>query len=353
MGIQIRNLTKKFGETPVIDDMNLDVATCEMMSLLGPSGCGKSTTLFAISGIHRADQGQILISGKDVTQATPQERNVGVTFQSYALYPHMTVEQNVGFPLKVRGEPAAQIKRKVTEIAELVRIDGLLQRKPAELSGGQQQRVSLARAIVRRPDVLLMDEPLANLDAGLRINMRSEIRRIQREAGITAILVTHDQVEAMSMCDRIAIMQHGKVIQFDTPVGMYTNPSSAFVAEFLGNPPIAFLDGTLDAQGFASPGAQIPLALRAAHPSAGRAVRIGLRPEHVEVTTEGENVANVSFIEHQGREILYDLQLKSGAIVRTLQPAKVELQLGESVHWYVAPKNVLAFDERGGRLHVA
>ena len=353
MGIQIRNLTKKFGETPVIDDMNLDVATCEMMSLLGPSGCGKSTTLFAISGIHRADQGQILSSGKDVTQATPQERNVGVTFQSYALYPHMTVEQNVGFPLKVRGEPAAQIKRKVTEIAELVRIDGLLQRKPAELSGGQQQRVSLARAIVRRPDVLLMDEPLANLDAGLRINMRSEIRRIQREAGITAILVTHDQVEAMSMCDRIAIMQHGKVIQFDTPVGMYTNPSSAFVAEFLGNPPIAFLDGTLDAQGFASPGAQIPLALRAAHPSAGRAVRIGLRPEHVEVTTEGENVANVSFIEHQGREILYDLQLKSGAIVRTLQPAKVELQLGESVHWYVAPKNVLAFDERGGRLHVA
>nr|WP_311529849.1 ABC transporter ATP-binding protein [uncultured Ralstonia sp.] len=353
MGIQIRNLTKKFGETPVIDDMNLDVATGEMIALLGPSGCGKSTTLFAISGIHRADQGQILISGKDVTQATPQERNVGVTFQSYALYPHMTVEQNVGFPLKVRGEPAAQIKRKVTEIAELVRIDGLLQRKPAELSGGQQQRVSLARAIVRRPDVLLMDEPLANLDAGLRINMRSEIRRIQREAGITAILVTHDQVEAMSMCDRIAIMQHGKVIQFDTPVGMYTNPSSAFVAEFLGNPPIAFLDGTLDAQGFASPGAQIPLALRAAHPSAGRAVRIGLRPEHVEVTTEGENVANVSFIEHQGREILYDLQLKSGAIVRTLQPAKVELQLGESVHWYVAPKNVLAFDERGGRLHVA
>lgn len=353
MGIQIHHLTKRFGETPVIDNMSLDVAPGEMIALLGPSGCGKSTTLFAISGIHRADHGQILISGRDVTQAPPQERNVGVTFQSYALYPHMTVEQNVGFPLKVRRETAAEIKRKVAEIAELVRIGELLQRKPAELSGGQQQRVSLARAIVRRPDVLLMDEPLANLDAGLRINMRSEIRRIQQEAGITAVLVTHDQVEAMSMCDRIAIMQHGKVVQVDAPVQMYRNPSSAFVAQFLGNPPISFLEGVLDAHRFVSPGAQIALAPGAAHHSGNRAVRVGLRPEHVEVKAEGENVATVSFIEHQGREILYDLQLKNGGIVRTLQPARVDLKLGDAVRWQVAPENVLVFDEKGDRLHVA
>ncbi|GCB06734.1 ABC transporter ATP-binding protein [Ralstonia sp. SET104] len=347
------SLTKQFGETPVIDNMNLDVATGEMIALLGPSGCGKSTTLFAISGIHRVDRGQIRIAGQDVTQACPQERNVGVTFQSYALYPHMTVAQNVGFPLKVRGETAAEIQRKVAEIAELVRIDGLLQRKPAELSGGQQQRVSLARAIVRRPDVLLMDEPLANLDAGLRINMRTEIRRIQKEAGITAILVTHDQVEAMSMCDRIAIMQHGKVVQVDTPVQMYRNPSSAFVAEFLGNPPIAFLDGIVDAQHFVSPGARMAFPRGAAPGSGSQAVRVGVRPEHVEVTAEGANVATVSFIEHQGREILYDLQLANGAVIRTLQSARSDLRLGETIRWQVAPENILMFDAQGNRFHVA
>ncbi len=353
MGIQIRNFTKMFGETSVIENMNLDIAAGEMVALLGPSGCGKSTTLFAISGILRADHGQILISGRDVTHTSPQQRNVGVTFQSYALYPHMTVEQNIGFPLKVRGETAAQIKRKVAEIAELVRIDGLLQRKPAELSGGQQQRVSLARAIVRRPDVLLMDEPLANLDASLRIDMRSEIRRIQQEAGITAILVTHDQVEAMSMCDRIAIMHRGKVMQVDTSAQMYRNPNSAFVAGFLGNPPISFLDGVLDARQFVSPGAQVALALGTALNAGARQVRVGLRPEHVELKTEGGNVATVSFIEHQGREILYDLKLNNGEIVRTIRPAMSDLRLGDSVRWHVAPEHVLVFDDKGDRLHVA
>lgn len=353
MGIQIRNLTKRFGDTAVIENMNLDIAPGEMVALLGPSGCGKSTTLFAVSGIHRVDGGQILISSRDVTHAPPQQRNVGVTFQSYALYPHMTVEQNIGFPLKVRGETAAEVKRKVAEIAELVRIDDLLQRKPAALSGGQQQRVSLARAIVRRPDVLLMDEPLANLDANLRIEMRTEIRRIQQESGITAILVTHDQVEAMSMCDRIALMQHGRVVQVDTAVQMYNNPAHAFVAGFLGNPPISFLDGALDTQRFVHESAQVALALDAMPDGGRRKVRVGLRPEHVELKSAGANHAIVSFIEHQGREILYDLKLPSGDVVRTIQPAKGDLKLGEAVRWHVAPEHVLVFDEKGDRLHVA
>ncbi|WP_341313699.1 ABC transporter ATP-binding protein [Paraburkholderia sp. IMGN_8] len=350
-GIRILNLTKRFGETLVIDNLNVDIAQGEMIALLGPSGCGKSTTLFAVSGIHRADEGQILIGGRDVTQEPPQTRNVGVTFQSYALYPHMTVEQNVGFPLKVRGEPPREIKRKVAEIAALVRIDSLLHRKPAELSGGQQQRASLARAIIRRPDVLLMDEPLANLDASLRMAMRAEIRRIQRESGITAILVTHDQVEAMSMCDRIAIMQHGRIVQVDTPVQMYRNPRTEFVAGFLGNPPISFIGGSVDAQQFVSGGARI--ALGGTRAVAQGPARAGLRPEHVTLVSEGGNPATVSFVEHQGREILYDLQLANGDIIRTLQSGGAVLKAGEAVQWHIEANDVLFFDALGDRLHVA
>ncbi|WP_202905140.1 ABC transporter ATP-binding protein [Paraburkholderia mimosarum] len=350
-GIRILNLTKRFGDALVIDNLNLDIAQGEMIALLGPSGCGKSTTLFAVSGIHRADEGQILIGGRDVTQEPPQTRNVGVTFQSYALYPHMTVEQNIGFPLKVRGESPGEIKRKVAEIAALVRIDALLHRKPAELSGGQQQRASLARAIIRRPDVLLMDEPLANLDASLRMTMRAEIRRIQQESGITAILVTHDQVEAMSMCDRIAIMQHGRIVQVDTPVHMYRKPRTEFVAGFLGNPPISLMDGTVHAQQFVNSGARIPLGgTRAVVQGPARA---GLRPEHVTLVAEGGNPATVSFVEHQGREILYDLQLANGGVIRTLQSGGPVLKAGESVQWHIEANDVLLFDALGDRLHVA
>jgi inositol-phosphate transport system ATP-binding protein len=184
-----------------------------MIALLGPSGCGKSTTLFAIAGLHRVDGGRILFGDRDVAKVSAQERNVGIVFQNYALYPHMSVAQNIAFPLRVRGESTAEMDRKVRAIADLVRIGELLERKPAQLSGGQQQRVALARALVREPDVLLLDEPLANLDAKLRMEMRSEIRRVQLETGITAILVTHDQVEAMSMCDRIALMKEGGIVQ--------------------------------------------------------------------------------------------------------------------------------------------
>jgi inositol-phosphate transport system ATP-binding protein len=229
-------------ENTVIDALDLTVEDGEMIALLGPSGCGKSTTLFAIAGLHRVDGGRILFGERDVASVSAQERNVGIVFQNYALYPHMTVAQNIAFPLRVRGESTAQMDGKVRAIADLVRIGELLERKPAQLSGGQQQRVALARALVREPDVLLLDEPLANLDAKLRMEMRSEIRRVQLETGITAILVTHDQVEAMSMCDRIALMKDGGIVQISEPAEMYDNPVDRYVAGFLGNPPIAFLE---------------------------------------------------------------------------------------------------------------
>ncbi|MGH6808002.1 MAG: ABC transporter ATP-binding protein, partial [Ensifer adhaerens] len=250
MRILLDKFSKSFGTTKVIEDMDLEVGSGEMLALLGPSGCGKSTTLFAICGIHRPTSGRILFGDKDVTGLPSQERNVGVVFQSYALYPHMTVAENIGFPLTVRRMAAADIRKEVAEIAALVHIDNLLDRRPAQLSGGQQQRVALARALIRRPDVLLLDEPLANLDAKLRLEMRSEIRRLQKETGITAILVTHDQVEAMSMCDRIAIMKAGEIVQIATPSEMYNDPRTAFVAGFLGNPPISFLKGRAEGGAF-------------------------------------------------------------------------------------------------------
>ncbi|UPR36609.1 ABC transporter ATP-binding protein [Vibrio cyclitrophicus] len=356
MGIQINNFTKTFGDTTVIDNLNLEIGSGEMIALLGPSGCGKSTTLFAISGIHKIDSGSIVFAGKDVTKLPPQERNVGVIFQSYALYPHMTVEENIAFPLMIRKESKAQIKRKVIDIAKLVKIDNLLHRKPAELSGGQQQRVSLARAIVRKPDVLLLDEPLANLDAKLRLEMRSEIRRIQQETGITAVLVTHDQVEAMSMCDRIAIMNGGKIVQVDTPTEMYSNPVNDFVAGFLGNPPISFISGEICSNRFINSEGSITLPLLEGHRD-NQTVKVGLRPENVTLcpqeNSNAENIATVCFIENQGRENLYDLKLPDGNIIRTIQPVRDDLSLGDTVHWAIKAKHILIFDQQGDRLHAA
>ena len=237
MKIELQNFRKSFGSTVVINNMNLTINDGEMVALLGQSGCGKSTTLFCICGIHRINGGQILFGGVDVSDTPAQKRNVGVVFQNYALYPHMTIWDNIAFPLKVQGIKKQDQQTLVQEIAELVHIEQLLDRRPAQLSGGQQQRVALARALVRKPDVLLLDEPLANLDAKLRLEMRTEIRRIQQETGITAVLVTHDQIEAMSMCDRIALMHNGAILQLSTPTEMYNKPKDAFVANFLGTPP--------------------------------------------------------------------------------------------------------------------
>ncbi|MBY6115097.1 ABC transporter ATP-binding protein [Mameliella alba] len=334
MQLDLIEFTKRFDGNTVIDKMNLQVESGEMIALLGPSGCGKSTTLFAICGIHRIDEGRLMFGDRDVSHLPSQQRNVGVVFQNYALYPHMTIFDNIAFPLKVQKIDPAEIKTRVHEMAELVHIEALLQRRPAQLSGGQQQRVALARALVRKPDVLLLDEPLANLDAKLRLEMRSEIRRIQQETGLTAILVTHDQVEAMSMCDRIALMNGGRIVQMDTPVEMYRNPRNKFVAGFLGNPPISFVTPG-DLPGFGAP---------------QNCAEIGLRPEHVGPQFGNGLRGRVEFIETQGREDLFDVTLPSGRLVRSVQSSGSGISLGQEIDWGYDPSALLCFDGSEARL---
>lgn len=353
MRITLEHFTKQFDSVKVIEDLSLVIESGEMLALLGPSGCGKSTTLFAICGIHRLDSGRLLFGDRDMTTVPSQKRNVGVVFQNYALYPHMSVRDNIAFPLRVRKDPKERIASKVQEIAELVHIIELLERKPGQLSGGQQQRVALARALVRRPDILLLDEPLANLDAKLRLEMRAEIKRIQRETQITAVLVTHDQVEAMSMCDRIAIMRDGEIVQLAQPDEMYKNPVSEFVAGFLGNPPIAFLDGHIEAGRCVLSGdnLSLPLSGSLATLDAGQKIRLGVRPEHFGPDQGAKLAGTIAFIEPQGRECLYEVALHgNNATLRSIQGGGQPFRVGDEVEWGVALDHTLVFDESGTRL---
>lgn len=241
MRIELRDLVMRFGDVLAVNHLNAVFEDGELIALLGPSGCGKSTTLFLLAGLYKPTDGAILFDGKIMNDIEPEHRHIGMVFQNYALYPHMTVRQNIAFPLRMLKVPKAEQQERVEAIAELVKIHHLLDRKPAQLSGGQQQRVAIARALVKKPQVLLLDEPLSNLDARLRLEMREEIRRIQQEVGITTIFVTHDQEEAMSISDRILLMKDGVLQQFDQPQTMYDAPNNLFVAEFLGTPPINIL----------------------------------------------------------------------------------------------------------------
>lgn len=347
MQLVLDGFTKRFGDTTVIDALDLTVADGEMIALLGPSGCGKSTTLFAIAGIHRVNGGRILFGDRDVADMSAQDRNVGIVFQNYALYPHMTVAQNIGFPLRVRGEGTARMDAKVRAMADLVRIGELLDRRPAQLSGGQQQRVALARALVREPDVLLLDEPLANLDAKLRMEMRSEIRRVQLETGITAILVTHDQIEAMSMCDRIALMKDGMIVQIAPPAEMYDNPADAYVAGFLGNPPIAFLDAEAGTDLVTAGGQTLGPAERLAGHGP---LRLGVRPEHFGPGLGSEMSGTVRMMETHGREDLFEVELDGGGRLRAILPAGRGTRIGDAVRWGVDTARIFAFSTEGTRL---
>lgn len=353
MEIVLENFTKRFGDMTVIENMNLKINEGELLALLGPSGCGKSTTLFAICGIHKLNGGSVYFDGQDVTLMPTQQRNIGVVFQSFALYPHMTVFQNIAFPLTVRKKDKLTIKKNVGEMAELVHIEELLERLPEQLSGGQQQRVALARALVRRPGALLLEEPLANLDAKLRLEMRSEIRRVQLETGISAILVTHDQVEAMSMSDRIAIMKEGKILQVATPTEMYQSPENDFVASFLGNPPIAFLDGIISAGNvkISSGNIEFPCPENIEKHPDGSHISVGIRPEFYQPGNPYKISGTVSFVEIQGRENLYDIRLKDGSLLRSIQSANVSpLSSGTEVDWGVNPEQLFFFDNSGKRL---
>ena len=337
MQIDLINFSKNFGQTRVIEDLNLTIKSGEMIALLGPSGCGKSTTLLSICGIHRLSSGKVLFGGEAVEHLAPQERNVGVVFQNYALYPHMTIAENIAFPLKIRRMSRAACEAAVEAIARMVRITELLERRPAELSGGQQQRVALARALVRQPDVLLLDEPLANLDAKLRLDMRSEIRRLQQDSGLTAILVTHDQIEAMSMCDRIALMNRGNIVQVTQPMELYHHPKNRFVADFIGTPPISIVPAQALGQ------------ISGQKSAGGDVYEWGIRPEFFGPQHGTGVQGKISYVEQQGREDLIDVVLDGGALLRSLQPNGC-YRAGQQVNWGLAREGLLAFDRKGDRL---
>ncbi len=289
--ITIRGITKIFPGTrqPAVNNVDLHVAEGEFMVLLGPSGCGKTTLLRMIAGLEYPEAGQILIGERDVTDLPPRRRKIAMVFQSYAVFPHLTVADNIGFGLRMRGEDKATIRRKVERAAELLQLEPFLARYPAQLSGGQRQRVAVARAIVMEPAVLLMDEPLSNLDALLRLHFRAELKKLVQEVKATTIYVTHDQVEALSLGDRIAVMRQGEIVQCAPPMEVYDRPATEFVGSFIGNPPMNFLRGRLERQNgrvqvaFGEHALHAPPAL-AEH--AGRDVLIGIRAENIEAVTQ-------------------------------------------------------------------
>jgi multiple sugar transport system ATP-binding protein len=281
--IVLENVSKVFGSNVVaVDDVSLRIEDGEFLVLVGPSGCGKSTLLRVIAGLEEATEGRLLIGDRDVTDRAPRERDVAMVFQSYALYPHMTVRQNLGYGLKVRRIKKAEAARRVTEAAKLLRLDELLDRRPAELSGGQRQRVAMGRAIVREPQAFLMDEPLSNLDAKLRVGMRAELVSLHDRLGATTVYVTHDQVEAMTLGQRVAVMRDGRIQQVDTPQLLYRFPTSLFVAAFIGSPAMNLVEADLDGRAVEFGGFRIPLPGSAGETLRAGRVVLGIRPESFE-----------------------------------------------------------------------
>ena len=321
MGIEFRNVTKTFGGAQVVDDLSLEVRDGEFIVLLGPSGCGKTTTLRMLAGLESVTSGDILIDGERINDVPTQHRDLAMVFQSYALYPHMTIAENIGYPLRVRKLEKAERATRVQRVAEMLEIESLLERKPRQLSGGERQRVALARAIVREPRAYLMDEPLSNLDARLRVQMRGELKRLQHQLGTTTIYVTHDQAEAMTLASRVAVMKKGRLQQFDTPLNIYNSPANRFVAEFVGSPSMNFIDrerGTM-----------------------------GIRPEHIQVLTapeDGATEARVYVTELMGNETFVFLSAGNNRLIarapaefRAEVDTKVWLRIAtEKIHWFDA-----------------
>ena len=316
----LENITKKFGDVVAVNELSLQIEDKEFVVLLGPSGCGKTTALRCVAGLEAPDAGNIYIGDRLVNELPPKDRDIAMVFQSYALYPHMSAYDNIAFPLKMKHFPGQEINEKVRETAELLRIAHLLERKPRQLSGGEQQRVALGRAIVARPTLFLMDEPLSNVDAKLRLYMRAELKRLQKDLSITTAYVTHDQAEAMTMADKIAVMNRGTVLQLSTPADTYHSPLSMFVAGFLGSPPMNFIDCSfvnkdgkafLDAGTFTLDVSELAAAIK--EKSTTGEVALGVRPEDTVVQEDrprGEAVeAEVYVLEPLGAQIVVDLKI--------------------------------------------
>ncbi|UVY83274.1 sn-glycerol-3-phosphate ABC transporter ATP-binding protein UgpC [Brachybacterium sp. NBEC-018] len=341
-------------ERPAVDNLNIEIGDGEFLVLVGPSGCGKSTSLRMLAGLEEIDAGRILIGDRDVTDVPPKDRDIAMVFQNYALYPHMTVADNMGFALKIAGTPKAEIRKRVEDAAAILDLTEYLDRKPKALSGGQRQRVAMGRAIVRSPQVFLMDEPLSNLDAKLRVSTRTQIASLQRRLGVTTVYVTHDQTEAMTMGDRVAVLNAGVLQQIDTPRRMYDHPDNVFVAGFIGSPAMNLIEEKLTDQGVQFGGATLPVDRTTLSDTNESSVTVGVRPEDLELVGDGQGLAvEVDVVEELGADA-YVYGRLAGAD-ETAKPviARVDGRRppmkGETVHFRPKEGHLHLFDVKSGQ----
>ena len=342
MEVRLEGITKSFGDFTAVNNLNVTIEDGTLAGLLGPSGCGKSTTLYMIAGLEKPTSGRIYFGDEDVTDLPAEKRGIGLVFQNYALYPHMTVRQNIMFPLENAKVPKAEALKTAQEMADLVQIGHLMDRKPGELSGGQQQHVAIARAIAKKPRVLLLDEPLSILDARLRLETREEIRRIQQETGITTIFVTHDQEEAMSITDSIVLMKDGVLQQKEAPQEMYRKPANQFVASFMGTPPMGFMNGKVE-NGKILIGSLILGDTEVANGD----VVVGVRPESWRLSEDTGVAATVKMVEVIGRDTLMTVEIE-GQKVRCLIDSDNEVKVSDIVKLAVKPQAIHLFDATSG-----
>lgn len=348
MEIRLENLTKVFTDksgkqTRAVDELTVTIPSGKLVGLLGPSGCGKSTTLFMIAGLHQPTGGKIYFGEDDVTRLAPEKRGIGLVFQNYALYPHMTIRQNIMFPLENLNIKKQEADELVVEMAKLVGIEDQLDKKPAQLSGGQQQRVAIARALVKKPRVLLLDEPLSNLDARLRLQTREEIKRIQRETGITTIFVTHDQEEAMSISDQMVVLNYGVEQQMDAPQDMYNKPGNLFVAKFLGNPPVNVIEGEVKKGKIILSNGTVIGETKVKDGS----YDLGLRPEDFKVDENGFDV-DTTDIDHTGRDTMIRFMIGEKQLRALVDSESVEGK--KTIKLSIKPHKVHIFDKETGNV---
>jgi multiple sugar transport system ATP-binding protein len=346
--VDIRDVRKSFGDVEILHGVSVPIEDGQFVVLVGPSGCGKSTLLRLIAGLENITSGTISIGGRVVNAVHPKERDIAMVFQNYALYPHMTVAQNMGFSLMLRGASKAEIAKRVNSAADILALGNLLERYPRQLSGGQRQRVAMGRAIVRDPQVFLFDEPLSNLDAKLRVAMRTEIKELHQRLSTTTIYVTHDQIEAMTMADRIVVMHDGGVEQIGAPLELYDRPINRFVAGFIGSPAMNFIDGIIAADGSSVETPQGERLAIGAVPtaSAGRAVVYGIRPEHLELAGDGIP-ADVAVVEPTGSETQIVARHSCGEIVAAFRE-RHQISPGERIHLRPRPQAAHLFDAQTG-----
>ena len=349
-GLELRNVAKSYGSVKVIEGINLSIADGEFVALVGPSGCGKSTILRMIAGLEDITGGQIAIGSEVVNDLTPKERNIAMVFQSYALYPHMSVYRNMAFNLELAGKPRAEIDRRVREAARMLELEPLLDRKPSQLSGGQRQRVAMGRAVVRDPSVFLFDEPLSNLDAKLRVQMRSEIKALHKKVGVTSVYVTHDQVEAMTLADRVVVLDRGVIQQAGSPMELYREPANTFVAGFIGSPAMNLFQATIRGNTAQMADGTTFAFEPDGGASDGTAVTVGVRPEHFQrQETNTALTGTVSFVEPTGGLTFVTLDVAGVPVVVTTNGEDM-IRTGDPLTVYVPSKNVYVFDSGGRRV---